>query len=151
MSSFIATQDPTHTTLSEPVDGIIEQTWWPKITINDAREVMRLTGTVTDARLIEALRNATHSINTELRDWSALYVDLEPVELEDERLVSLYRRAVYFYAKADLTGRYRDFDTTGAGERRSENLDDSIDESRRAVRWAISDILGKSRLVVEAL
>lgn len=151
MSSFIATPDPTHSQLDHVVPEAIAQTWWPDIDLQDARGVLRLTGTVTNARLLESLQNAVYAINAELSQWAALQRDLEPVDLEDQRLMDLYRRAVYFTAKAELSERYRDFDTTAAGERRAENLDDSIDESRRIVRWAISDILDKPRLTVEAL
>lgn len=149
--SFMATPDPTHNSLADAPSVIIEQAWWPDIDCDDARSVLRLNGTVTDARLVESLGNATYSINHELRSWAQLQVDLEPAELVDKKSIHLYRRAVYFYAKAELTERYRDFDTTGAGERRAEKLDDAIDESRRIVRWAISDILGRPRLTVEAL
>lgn len=151
MSSFIATPDPTHSQLDHDVPATIEQVWWPDIDLQDARSVLRLTGTVTNARLLESLQNAVYAINDELSQWAVLQRDLEPIDLEDQRLADLYRRAVYFTAKAELSERYRDFDTTAAGERRAENLDNSIDEARRVVRWAISDILGKPRLTVEAL
>lgn len=151
MSSFIATSEPTHDQLDHEVPLTIEQTWWPDIDLKDARAVLRLAGTITNVRLLESLQNAVYSINDELSDWAILQRDLEPVDLEDERLVALYRRAVYLSAKAELTERYRDFDTTAAGERRAESLDDAIDEARRIVRWAVSDIVGKPRLTVEAL
>lgn len=151
MSSFIATPEPSHAQLDQGVALHIEQSWWPDISAEDARAVLRLAGTVTNTRLVESLQNAVYSINSDLAAWAVLQRDLEPIELTDARLVDLYRRAVYFYAKAELTERYRDFDTTGAGEKRSENLNDSTDDARRIQRWAISDILGKSRLTVEAL
>lgn len=149
--SFVSVAPPNHDSINNESETIIEQVWWPDISISDAREILRLTGTVTDARLFEALQNAVYSINDELKEWSVIYMNLQPVDLVDSRLVSLYKRAVYFYAKAELTERYRDFDTTGAGERRADKLDDSIDESRRIVRWAISDIIGKPRLTVGVL
>lgn len=149
--SFISTPEPTHEQINHESVTKIEQSWWPDIDLMEAREVLRLVGTVTDIRLLEALQNAVYSVNSELNTWSVLQRNLEPAELTDSRAVFLYKRAVYFYANAELIERYRDFDTTGAGDRRADNLDDSIDESRRILRWAVSDLIGKPRLNVGVL
>ncbi|NLY33944.1 MAG: head completion/stabilization protein [Alcaligenaceae bacterium] len=119
---------------------------WPDVDPKIARIVMRLNGTVTLERLVESIENAIQYIQSELAEWKALQMgDLGPKEK------GLYLRAVYFTAKADLTERYRDFDTTGDGERRVEDLVDAVDDARRNVRWAISDILNQPRITVEAL
>lgn len=119
---------------------------YPGIKLNDARIVLRLSGEVTDERLKESLENAVQSIQTELLDWKNNKSD----QLSDDEN-RLYTRAVYFYAKAELIERYKDFDLTGKGERRSENYSDAVDEARRNVRWAISDLLGKPRMTIEVL
>ena len=142
-----APQDPTTPTDDETVIG----GWWPDIDVSAAREVIRISGTVTHTRLVEALQNAVWSINGELATWAAAQHTVYPEKLDDERLAGLYRRAVYHYAKAELIERYRDFDMTSAGAARAEDKIDAADDARRNLRWAISDILGRSRVTVEAL
>lgn len=149
--SFIATQDPTHKSLDDvPVETFVQE-WWPDIDPNAARSILRLNGTVTNARLMESLQNSIATVNSELADWAALQTKTEPSKLGDQRIVDLYKRAVYFYSKADLTEKYADFDITGAGDRRTESMEGAVDSARRKVRWAISDILGKTRVTVELL
>lgn len=134
------TADPESQETIEGHDG------WPDIDLKIARIIMRLNGTVTVERLKESLENAIQNVQSELADWKS--AKKEGMSLKEQ---GLYLRAVYFTAKADLTERYRDFDTTADGERRTEDLADSIDESRRNVRWAVSDILGRPRVTVEAM
>ncbi|MCO1344221.1 head completion/stabilization protein [Burkholderia multivorans] len=54
-------------------------------------------------------------------------------------------------AKATLIERYRDYDTTGDGARRADELEPQSDELRRDARWAISDIVGRPRVTVELI
>lgn len=148
MSFASATPVPRYPLATEPeiTEVITGDGWWPDVDSRIARIVIRLNGTVTLARLVESLENAIQDIQSQLAEWKALQTgDLGPKEK------GLYLRAVYFTAKADLTERYRDFDTTGDGERRVEDLVDAVDDARRNVRWAISDILGRPRITVEAL
>lgn len=118
---------------------------YPDIALNNARTILRLSGEVTDARLKESLLNAAQSIQTELSDWKKTKNELSDKEQQ------LYLRAVFFYAKAELIERYKDFDLTDRGERRADNYADAVDEARRNVRWAVSDLLGRSRVIVEVL
>jgi len=129
----------------------IKQLWWPDIHVDDARGIVRITGTVTPERLREALVNAVWSVNRELTAWQKAQPATSPNGLQDERLIGLYRRAVYFYAKAELAERYRDYDLTGAGKQKAEDMDSIADDARRNLRWAISDFLGVPRVTVEAL
>lgn len=147
--SFISVQPPAQSELDPETELTISQDWWPDICLSTAREILRLSGTVTNVRLREALQNAAYSINAELSSWRHAQQGIE--SLEDARICALYQRAVFWTAKAELTELYRDYDTTGAGDRHAERLEISIDESRRIARWAVSDILGKPRLMVEAL
>ena len=145
MSFAIANADP-----QVPDSGTaplsIEQDWWPQVFLEKARSVLRLNGTVTNDRLHEALQNATYSVNDELAVWGETERVKSPDVFPEGRLTNLYLRAVYFYAKAELVERYRDFDTTGAGDQ--EGIPDEV---RRNMRWAISDILRKPRSTIEAL
>ncbi|QDQ87661.1 head completion/stabilization protein [Alcaligenaceae bacterium SJ-26] len=147
MSFAVASAAPQLSSSIDPVedDKTISREGWPDINLLAAREVLRLNGTVTTERLHESLCNAALAVNRELSVWRAAQSALD----EDQRL--LYLRAVYWYAKAELLERYRDYDLTGAGEKRAELQADSIDDCRRIWRWAISDIQGRPRLTVELL
>lgn len=150
MSFAIANANP-QVPDSGTAQTVIEQDWWPSVDLVKAREVMRLNGTVTDDRLHESLLNAVYSVNDELIEWSETNRLSNPDGMPEGRLSHLYRRAVYFYAKAELVERYRDFDTTGEGDRRADDQEGIPGEARRNMRWAIRDIQGKSRTTIEAL
>ncbi|MBM5656609.1 head completion/stabilization protein, partial [Burkholderia pseudomallei] len=65
--------------------------------------------------------------------------------------VARYRRAVYHLTHADVTEKYRGYDTTKSGGQVAADLAATVDDSRRAARWAISDILGIARSTVELI
>jgi len=127
------------------------------------RDAMRLDGTVTDARLRPAIVSAMLSVNRDLHDWQqtqqrkgyAKLADVPASKIDDEsRLVSLYRRAVYSTAKADLIERYRDYDTTAAAlsdKKSMEWMDIAPADQRRNAHWAIADIVGRPRMTVELI
>lgn len=147
--SFAAAQPVPRHPLLEPeiaVEIIDGEDGWPDLDPNIARAVIRLNGTVTNARLIESLKNSIQSVQQELADWKTKQA--EPLS---PRQKSLYLRAVYFMSKADLNEQYRDFDATNQGLKDAKSLDEGIDDARKTVRWAISDLLGFSRITVEAL
>ena len=125
-----------------------------------ARETIRLDGTVTDQRLRDAARNAMSSINIQLADYKTQHIALAAYKFSDtssdtiddeKRVVMLYRRAVFSTIKADLIEKYPDYDSTDSGLRRAEDLRLSVDEQRRNANWAVRDILGKPRTVVELI
>jgi hypothetical protein len=155
MNSFVATAEPTTPDVIVRNDG-----WFPDIDLRALRAAMRLDGTVTHERLREAVVNAMASVNAELGAWQARQVaaghaDLAsmPAPAVDGESVQLarYRRAVYHLAHADLTERYRDFDTTPSGERRAMDLDATIADARRNARWALSDLRALPRTTVELI
>ncbi|HEV2679143.1 MAG TPA: head completion/stabilization protein, partial [Rhodanobacter sp.] len=132
----------------------------PSIDLTDARAVMRIDGTITNARLTECIALAMSAVEDELDAWQQQQLDLGRAKLVDvpskviagtSRLVLLYTRAVYATVQADLIERYRDVDTTHAGKQRADTLDPTIDDYRRNVRYAIRDILGRPRADVELL
>ncbi|AMP13376.1 phage head completion family protein [Collimonas pratensis] len=127
------------------------------------RDAVRLDGTVTDVRLREAVIAAILHVNYELRDWKLLqiaagYASLAAVPADridrESVLISLYRRAVYCSAKADLIERYRDYDSTASSlsdKKMMEALDNAPGDQRRNAHWAIADIIGRSHLTVELI
>jgi hypothetical protein len=134
--------------------------FWPVIYPGQARLEMRLDGTINATRLRTALIEAIALVNNLLDVWAQDQQLQGITRLEDTTprkidLVSLnvlrYNRAVYCYAAANLAERMRNFDTTAEGHKRADALTDPIDDHRRDGRWAVSDILGQTRTVVELI
>ncbi|MBU9562272.1 hypothetical protein FEP95_02021 [Burkholderia multivorans] len=139
---------------------IANDAFYPDVSLEHARDTMRLDGSVTDPRLRHELLAAIASVNDELRTARAAWrdagfarlADVPADQLDGESvLLQHYRRAVYCLAKATLIERYRDYDTTGDGARRADELEPQSDELRRDARWAISDIVGRPRVTVELI
>lgn len=158
MNSFIATaasNPPGNASETIRNDG-----FFPDICLNELRASARLDGTVTHMRLREATLDAIDSINAELASWRARQVAAGyrtlaevPANKVDDQSVQFirYRRAVFNLAHADLSERYRDWDTTQAGSHRAEAIESTICHARRNVRWAINDLLGSARATVELI
>ncbi|WP_432786963.1 hypothetical protein AAEX37_01025 [Oligella sp. MSHR50489EDL] len=119
--------------------------FWPNIDVAIAADVMRVTGSVTQTRLVESLRNSLQHIKRLIVDYELAH------DKADERAQALFLRAVYFDAKADLIERYRDYDATGSLDNRGDVSDELAADSRRNSKWAVSDLLGKPRIFIEAL
>lgn len=154
MSGFIATGNTAETYV------ITNDGFWPDIDGATLRAAIRLDGSVSDARLEVAAVNALIQVNQELRglkvshqaDGHAALADVPADRINDESyLVLLYRRAIYCTAAAELSERYRSFDSTSEGNRNAEELTPSIDEYRRDARFAIRDLLGVGHCTVELI
>ncbi|WP_062112494.1 head completion/stabilization protein [Collimonas pratensis] len=163
--SFLAVEPSTpSTTPPPPVSPMVENDgFYVDIHLPQMRDAVRLDGTVTDVRLREAVIAAILHVNYELRDWKLLqiaagYASLAAVPADridrESVLISLYRRAVYCSAKADLIERYRDYDSTASSlsdKKMMEALDNAPGDQRRNAHWAIADIIGRSHLTVELI
>jgi hypothetical protein len=141
-------------------DPISSGDWYPPIDLTDARAVMRVDGTVTNERLTESIQLAMCAVEDRLDVWQQQQVDLGRATLAavpskmvgaESRLVLLYKRAVYATVQAELLEIYRNFDTTHAGKTRADSMDETVDDYRRNVRYAIRDILGRPRADVELI
>lgn len=158
--SFVAVNPPPVT----PEAAVKNDGWFPDIDLKSMREDMRLDGTVTAPRLRRSVINAVASVNAELADWQAMqrsagYGDLAgvPSQAIDGKSLKVmrYMRAVAAYVQADLAEAYRDLDTLpdGAGKeaRVYSKLEIRVDEFRRELRWAIADLKGQRRVIVELI
>lgn len=163
MSSFNAIESPTLTPeTATPADELIVENvaWFPSIDLAHMREAVRLTGTVTTARLRDAAIAAIDEVNRELASWRApleasgvASLAALPADAIGSESVQLarYRRAVYFLARADLTEKYRDFDSTKSGAADADELVTTIDADRRNARQAINDMRGVARSTIELI
>lgn len=155
--SFLGTQ-PAPTADEET--ALENDGWFPAIDLQHLRRTVRLDGTVTPDRLAHAAINAVLSVNAELASYKeaqqyaghATLGDVPAPQVAGESAqLQRYRRAIYASVQADLIEHYRDFDTTGAGDKAAEKLELRIDDLRRDLRWAIADIVGRRRTTVELI
>lgn len=159
--SFIATANPPVIGAEQPVQN---HPWFPAVSLHDLRNVCLLDGTVTPSRLRHALLNALDTVNGELRAFRIQHeaqghADLAAVPCEQldgtSANVARYLRAVYAHVQADMAEAYRDIDTTPSGdgkaERVREKIEARIEDHRRTMRWALSDLLAIPRTTVELI
>lgn len=138
-------------------DIIKNDGYFPDIKISDFRNQTRIDGTVTTARLKDALIEAIASVNQELRTFKAqnplaTLASVESTTINNESLlVYRYKRAVHCLAQANLYERYASYDTTNDGEKKMELLQESIGQLRRDARFAVADILNKHRITAELI
>jgi Phage head completion protein (GPL) len=162
--SFIAFEPSPPSSPPAPAAAVVENDgWYVDIQLSQMRDAERLDGTVTEVRLRQAVVAAILHVNNELRDWkleqiAAGYASLAavPADRVDRESVNIshYRRAVYCWAKADLTERYRDFDSTASSlndKKTMDVLDDAPSDQRRNAHWAITDIIGRPHSTVELI
>jgi len=150
---FVATGTNTSKTIAN--NG-----FFPEIQTDDFVKTQKLDGVVNDDRALFALTLAISETNMALVDWQIRQEAMGYFELvnipsssinNESRLLILYKQAVFSFAKAHLLEKYRDFDTTASGNKKADNLEPNIDIYRRDARWALSDIQGKSRSLVELI
>jgi hypothetical protein len=155
MSGLVANASPAK---SEP--DVTSGVFWPAIVMPALRAAVRITGDVTNERLRAAVVGAVIAVNDELAAWSEAQqdkghatMDVIPSPLIDgkPRLVQLYLRAVYCATAVELHERFRSYDATAQGNQRADDLTPTIDEMRRDLRYAISDVLGTRRVTVELI
>lgn len=157
MSGFVAT--PPAKPAQDPADAIGNDGFFPSLSMAAVRNAMRIDGAVTDPRLRAALLAAMLDVNHQLSAFRDAQQAAGHATLADAgadvtldgqpRWVLLYLRAVMCTAKADLIERYRDFDADGTT--RQKDMEPMIDEQRRNAHWAVRDILGLTRTVVELI
>lgn len=139
---------------------IVNDGWFPNVKPADFRASMRADMTVTAERSRDALITAILSVNRELTAWKVEQVTAGKASLEavdaaaidgKKAKVHLYLVAVFSHAKAQLVERYPDYDATKSGVDKADHLTTVVDDYRRDLRFAISDIQGKARRVVELI
>jgi hypothetical protein len=163
VTDLIATVLPDEETPAPAL--IVNDGFFPDIDPAMFREQHRIRDAVTPARAREALIAAILTVYRDLSHFALAQRAGGALRLSDVRfpdgslpvidgtsaLVLLYRRAVFTAAKAEVVERYRDIDTTGAGQRKGEELEPSVGELRRDSLHAIRDILQVSRTTVELI
>lgn len=139
---------------------IVNDGWFPNVSLTTIRDLTRIDGTITSPRLRELTINAMDTVNSELATWKQAKVadgheNLAAVPASTLDSISTnvhrYTRAVYCLTKANIIERYRDYDSSNDGNKRADELDPSVGDLQRDARWAINDILGISRTTIELI
>ncbi len=154
MSGFIAAaSDSADSTITN--DGFFSD-----IEPSNFRDLMRLDNTVTNARVRHALIDAITKVNTDLQSWKTqqlgkAYSTLATVPASKVDGQSThqhnYQRAVFCIAKAEIIERYQDYDSTGSGTARGEELEPTIDDYKRQSILAIRAILALPQSTIELI
>ena len=151
---------PSSPATADEAPPINNHPFFPAVELAEFRSIMRVDNVATAQRARHALYTAMLDVNGRLTDWMLDQLGNGYEKLADvpERpgqpagaRAALYLRAVYALGKASLTERYRDYDTTGQGKNRADDLSDNIDDLRRDASWAINDITGRPRSTIELI
>lgn len=149
--SFLATESPPP---ADQEGTLHNDGWFPDIDLLKIRTQARLDGTVTTDRLREAILSAMADVNQQLTNYKATqllagHTSLELVpgpDLAEERIWGIhYRHAILSHVQANMAEQYRNFDTTGTGDKKAEPLEATaatcttlwpLSPSGRAAPWS---------------
>lgn len=155
--SFLATESPPP---AEQEGTIANDGWFPDVDCVKLREQALLGGNVTPARLKEAVLAALADVNLQLSSYKLQkmldgYGALESVpgpDLGEERIWLIhYRHAILAHVQFSLAEQYRNFDTTGHGDKKAEPLEATADIHRRNLNTALAAITQRPRCTVELI
>ena len=132
--------------------------FYPDFSLSAFRDAMRVGSTIPDGRVKTAVIDAALKTLQDLLPLRNRYSDYEKLEdVPSDKmdgisvLLHRYRSAVYNEAKASLTEKYRDFDSTQSGHDEADKLEMTIDDYRRVARENIRALLGKPRATIKIL
>lgn len=162
MGALIANGGTVRPTTAPPATPIVvgNDGFWPALDLDKLREETRLTGNVTDDRLKASAIDAMVWANDKLKAFKARQVavgwdtaeDIEGPKIDGVSvLVHRYRRAVISAIQADIAEKYRDWDTSRAGDYRAQFEATAAEDFRRNANWAVAGILERGRTVVELI
>ena len=129
-------------------ESIQNDGFFPDIQLNDVREKVRLDGSVTNKRLIDSIVSAMLEINDQLKTLKSKTTNFD--ELATSHIAGKPNTQL-LYVAADINEKYRSYDSTGDAQKRGQELEPTVDDHRRNLRWAIRDLLGQSRCTVELI
>ncbi|KAF0182582.1 MAG: hypothetical protein FD163_2559 [Hyphomonadaceae bacterium] len=135
--------------------------FWPKITLSDFRDEMRVgNNTIPNPRLKSALSAAALTVEkdliNQLAQWqveghSSLATVSSPDYGDETKLVSLWRTAVFAYAAAELIETHRDISATNDGINRADGPLQNVTALKVKALNCIRDIKNKPRVDCELI
>lgn len=159
MSGFVA-PPPSGPSSPDPEDLVDGGTFYPQLEISRFRDSMRVSTSVADVRVRDALRAGMLTVRVDLQAWAAAkiaagYPALEAIDCDEIDLepitVILWRRAVFSYAAAELVETHNEISATKDGTDRVEQLTPTAADHRRNGLHAVRDLLGVGRTAVELI
>lgn len=147
-------------TPAEGDDNIVNDNFFPDISLATIREQQRIDSSVPSDRLRAIVIEAIMFVNQSLQTLKASALAFEQTTFVTEADTQIdgisinqhrYLRAVGCMAKANVIERYRDMDTSQQGQKNADDISPNIDELRRDAYWAIADLTGRPRTVVELI
>jgi len=144
MTTFI----PTPATQTD--ETIINQLFYPNISLNDLRASVRMDQVIENSQLEFSVSQALIIINDKLAVWKeeqiALgYSTIESIPGNDyglSRKIILYYQAVYQQTKYDLLQQYRDYDSSHQGHENADAMSGRLDYCLLQVDAAITALIG---------
>lgn len=129
--------------------------FYPEIALDHIREIVRIDGAVTNARLQQAIIEEIidiHRLLKVLKDKATVLSDLSTIEIDDQPETDyLYRSAVANGVAAKINENYRNYDSSNSGAKKAEEAEYTVDDYRRNKQWAILQLLGENHSVVELI
>lgn len=147
---FVANGNPT-----PQHEKISTNAFFPDVSINDIRDIVKIDGSVTDARLKQAIFEEIIDVNRLL--VSLIQPDTNLTQLSKNKVNEktdteiLYFSAISNGVAAKVCEKYRGYDSTNTGNKRADDLTLTIDEYRRNKHWAIQQLLKQNQTTIELI
>jgi len=129
--------------------------FYPDVVLDDIREVVRIDGAVTNARLQQVIIEEVIDVNRllkSLKDQAAQLSDLSTTQINNQPETDyLYLSAVANGVAAKVNENYRNYDSSNSGAKKAEQAECTVDDYRRNKQWAIQQLLGENHTVVELI
>ncbi|MHA3081391.1 head completion/stabilization protein [Acinetobacter sp. ANC 5502] len=129
--------------------------FFPEIALEDIRAEVRIDGSVTEARVKQAVLEEIIDVNRLLASLvqpNMRLADLASTQLDGKADTEiLYFSAVSNGVAAKIAEKYSSYDSTNSGVKKAEEVRSSIDEYRRNKQWAIQQLKGENHSVVELI
>lgn len=129
--------------------------FYPDVVLDHIREVVRIDGAVTNARLQQVIIEEVIDVNRllkSLKDQAAQLSDLSTTQINDQPETDyLYLSAVANGVAAKVNENYRNYDSSNSGAKKAEQAECTVDDYRRNKQWAIQQLLGENHTVVELI
>ena len=148
--SFVANGNTTPSNIT-----IMSGTFFPVISLDYIRDIVRIEGTVTDARLRQLILEEVIDVNRllanlvmkaeSLADLATSIIDNKP----DTEV--LYFSAVSNGVAAKVNENYRNYDSTNSGNNKAEHAFLTVEDYRRNKMWAVQQLKGENHSVVELI
>ncbi|MEG8268621.1 head completion/stabilization protein [Acinetobacter baumannii] len=130
-------------------------TFFPDISLDEIRSVVRIDGSVTDDRLRQVIREEIIDVNRLLASLvmkAEKLVDLAVNQIDGKPDTEvLYLSAVSNGVAAKVNENYRNYDSTNSGVKKSEVTECSVEDYRRNKQWAIQQLKGENHSIVELI